>query len=259
LFLGLLCPGRASAVSVSIINFPDTITDQPFTITASISGATAGTNYLRIDIFKDQATNYFGETFNGSDWYGGSTYAQYLPITIQSGVLWNGAVQGRIGSPTGTEYDGTGNYKIRLRRYTSGGGNTVSEANNSAVAVTINLPTLTPTPVPTDIPTPVLIPTDVPIHTPIPTAKPTPKPTLKPTPKISGKLIATVSGVLGESSMSSKMIQKQKQKETKILSANDNTLLPKILVITGIVFLLTCAIVFFYPFITKFKNRNNHE
>ena len=42
---------NALAVSVTISDYPSTITEDAFTITASISGATAGTNYLKIDIF----------------------------------------------------------------------------------------------------------------------------------------------------------------------------------------------------------------
>lgn len=170
LFLTLTHP--VFAVTVTINTYPSTINDQPFTINASVSGASAGTNYLRIDLYKDQTTNYFGETFNGADYYNGSTYTQYLPITIQSGTTWNGDVQGRIGSPTSTQYDGVGTYKMRIRRYTSGGGNTAPEANDSAVTVSISVPSPTPTLTPT--PTPAPTNTNTPTATKTPTSTPTP-------------------------------------------------------------------------------------
>src|SRR3989304_5438603 len=74
------------AVTVSITNFSSTINDQPFTVTASVSGANAGTNYIRTDLYKEGTQNYFGQTYNGSDWYGGSDGKQYFPISIESGT-----------------------------------------------------------------------------------------------------------------------------------------------------------------------------
>lgn len=201
----------ALAVTVSITDFPSTISQDSYTITASISGAATGTNYLRIDLYKDSTTNYFGETFNGSDWYGGSTYSQYFPVNIQSGIVWSGTIQGRVGSPSSTQYDWSGVYKLRLRRYTSGGGNTASEADASAVTISISLPTptltLTPTPTtaPTNTPTPTPTPTafPTPTPTPTPTKAPTPipttnAPTSKPTVQ-SGQENVSQNAVLGES------------------------------------------------------------
>lgn len=172
--LAVVFPPKASAVSVSITSFPSVITQDSFTLTASVSGAGNGTNYLRIDIYKDGTQNYFGETFNGTDWYSGSDYHQYLAIPIASSS-WNGTIQGNLGSPTATQYDGTGIYRIRLRRYTSGGTTTASEADASSVIVSIVIPTPTPTPTPTPIPTalPTPTPTKPPSPTPIPTSKPT--------------------------------------------------------------------------------------
>src|SRR5258708_665683 len=119
LFFLLWFPRPAFSVTVSIINPPATITDEFFTLNASVSGAATGTNYLRVDIYKDSTTNYFGETFNGSDWYSGSDGKQYFPISVKTGVIWNGQIQARIGSVLNNDYDGSGKYKIRLRRYTT--------------------------------------------------------------------------------------------------------------------------------------------
>lgn len=259
IFFFLSFKSQAIAVTVTINNYPSTITDESFTVTASVSGATAGTNYLRIDIFKDQTTNYFGETFNGSDWYGGSTYSQYLPVTIQSTVTWNGSIQGRIGSPSSTDYDGSGTYKIRLRRYTGGGGYTAIEANNSAVVVTIALPTSTPTPsptptltpVPTNTPTPTSVPT--PTKTPIPTPTPTLKTLVSPTFGLTAASISSYvfpTSVLGESTSIDANNQKLSDKEVKTLGSNKNNL-PKILISIGAIFLLVCGILAFKSYREK--------
>jgi len=242
----------AFAVSVTIPNYPSTITENSFTITASVSGAVAGTNYLRLDFFKDGSDNYFGETYNNADWYGGSTYSQYLPITIQTGITWSGNVQGRIGSPSTTQYDGSGTYKIRLRRYTGSGGYTSSEADNSAVVVSIVIPTSTPTP--TNTPTP--IPTSVPASTatPTPTRTPTPTPTKTPTPtpklSISPTLkIASPTGVLGENTQNKSSISLAGgalPNEKDVLSADTakkpDTVFQGISMALGIVFITICVI-----------------
>lgn len=239
-----------SAVTVTISDYPGTLTDESFTISASVSGATSGTNYLRIDLFEDGTTNYFGETYNGSDWYGGSTYSQYAPITIQSGVTWSGSVQGRIGSPTGTQYDGSGTYKIRLRRYTSGGGYTSTEANNSAVVISIALPTSTPTPTVT--------PTPSPTSSPAPTSAPTKTPTLAPTrtPPPSPSLVPSLSlaptieesapaGVLGGSDDAS----------ASEVAGESRSNLPQILMGIGVILLSACGILVFQNY-KRSKNDN---
>jgi hypothetical protein len=244
-------PASVFAVSVAITNYPGTITDDSFTFTASISGASSGTNYLRVDVFRDQSSpNYFGETFNNIDWYSGSIYTQYLPITIQSGS-WSGIVQGRIGNPTSTQYDGTGIYKIRLRRYTGGGGYTASEANASAVVVSIVVPTATPTPMdPTLTPTPkILTPTKVPTQkiNSSPTIKlsstKTPMPKLTPKPS---KKVDKSKSVLG------KMIKQSEKDQTKNpsqeVTASKNvsgTPFQAIFVIVGGVLLFACGILIF--------------
>lgn len=232
-------PQKTFAVGVTISNLPSPITQDPFTLTASISGATNGTNYLRVDIYKDGTMNYFGETFNGTDWYGSSSYQSYLPITIV-GNSWNGQVQGRIASPSTSQYDGTGTYRIRVRRYTSSGGYTASEADASSVIIAIAIPTSTP--IPTDTP----IPTNTPIPTATPTTKPSAMPTLKPTPlytiavaTISGD--ASISGVLGAVTREPTLIKGID--DTKKTLVN----LPALLEIVGGIFVLSsCGILFYY-------------
>jgi len=164
----------ANAVTISLSQVPSSIGVDSFTFTASISGAATGTNYLRVDLYKDGTSNYFGETYNSSDWYGGSDYTQYLPVIVTSGKAWIGQIQARVGNPTVTQYDGTGVYKLRLRRYTGSGSYTSTEADTTSTIVAINFPTSTPTPQPTNTPAPTYSPTPTPK---IPTATPTVKPT----------------------------------------------------------------------------------
>lgn len=174
------------AVTITISNAPPSITDEPFNINVSVAGASAGTNYLRVDLYKEGATNYFGETYNNSIWYGGSDGKQYFPITIVSGQTWDGSVQGRIGNPTSEEYPRPGNYKLRVRRYTNSGGQGTTDQAPQEIQIVFAIPTPTPTPSPTPSPTPT--PTPIPTKTPSPTiapkktATPTNTPTSTPSP-----------------------------------------------------------------------------
>lgn len=136
----------AFAVSLNFSDVPQTINDQPFSFNVSISGAGAGTNYLKVDLYKEGTINYFGETYNGNDWYSGSAGKQYLPITIASGQTWNGSVQGRIGNPTLGEYPGPGNYKLRIRRYTSSGGTGTTDQTPQDIQIIFALSSPTPSP-----------------------------------------------------------------------------------------------------------------
>ncbi len=151
-----LFPHQIKAVTTSITNIPSTITADQFDLDVTISGASAGTNYLRLDLYKSNTTNYFGETFNGTDWYSESDYTKYFPITIQSGADWSGQIQGRFGNPNSTQYDSMGQYKLRIRRYTLSGNYNTTEANNSAVDIAIQVVSSSPTPnnTSTDIPSP---------------------------------------------------------------------------------------------------------
>lgn len=143
------------AVTVSLSNIPSSLSDQPFTFNVSVSGAGAGTNYLRMDLFQVNTTNYFGETYNNNSWYGDSDGKQYFPITIISGQTWNGTLQGRLGNPTIGAYPGPGPYKLKVRRYTSSGiasnGDTQTPAD---IQITYVLPTPTPTPSSSTTPSP---------------------------------------------------------------------------------------------------------
>ena len=188
-FFFTLAPKHAFAVNVTISDHPQTISADSFNISVSVEGAQAGTNYLRVDLYKEGSSNYFGETYNGSSWYKDSDGKQYFPIEIQSGATWSGQVQAKVGNPTVSEYDNPGSYKMRIRRYTNSGNPGSEDANNSSVTISINVaaptPTPTPTPKPTATPTPTTTTISTKSPTPTPKATPIPSKTTKPSPKSS--------------------------------------------------------------------------
>lgn len=231
----LFAPRQVFAVSVSIIDVPATITQDNFGVTASISGAQAGANYVRIDLFKENTNNYFGETYNGHAWYGGSDATQYLPITIQANTPWVGQIQGHIGSPSITEYDGTGNYRLRVRRYTSSG-NPGSETPDT-VAITIAFPTPTATPMPTNTPIP-----------PTPTSKPTATPVAKTSSvkSVNSSLQTNISPTQAPSPDVSSEQTPSPQPTTAVLGDSTGPrMLPMILIAIGVALFGICGILFF--------------
>lgn len=253
---------KVFAVTVSISQFPSTITQDPFTLSASISGATNGTNYVRIDIYKEGTTNYFGETYNGTDWYSGSDYHQYLPVTI-SGGQWSGSVQGSLGSPSSSQYDGVGTYRIRIRRYTSGGTTNATEADNSSVVISIVVPT--PTPTPTNTPTP--NPTSP------PTATSKPAPTSVPTLIKSSPTTTKQTSVPTNSQILAIATDSADATDDGFLSASDNesisitpiqkvagahtSFVPTLAIVIGGVMLIGCGILFFYKYKVQKDGKDN--
>lgn len=147
-FLFLVVTKSAYAVTLTISDYPQIISNVPFTTALSVQGAQAGTNYLRVDLYKEGTTKYFGETYNGTDWYSGSNGKEYFPVSIQSGQTWTGNVQAKVGEPSSSDYPEPGLYKMRIRRYTTSGNQGGEDANVSAVSVNIDIPAPSPTPTP---------------------------------------------------------------------------------------------------------------
>ncbi len=170
----------ALAVTTTILNSPSTIGEDKFEVTVSIDGASAGTNYLRVDLYVAGTKNYFGETDNTQSWYGGSDGKQYYPVTIESNTILVATVSARLGEPTHTDYPGPGDYLLRVRRYTASGNQGSEEVAPAPVKLTKTWPSPSPSPVPTPSPTPTPPPT--PASSPTPT--PTPPPTQKPSPTL---------------------------------------------------------------------------
>lgn len=173
-------PSYAKAVDIVISNYPASISDNEFSIDVSVSGASNATNYLRVDLYKDGTNNYFGETYTGSTWYGGSSGTNYFPIVIQNATA-SATVLARIGSPNSNDYSGPGSYKLRIRRYTSSG-NSASDQQNP---VDINIAYLTPSPSPSPSPTSQATsnPTPTSTSTPVKTFTPKPSPTKTSSPR----------------------------------------------------------------------------
>lgn len=230
----------ALAVTVNIVNYPTTITGDPFTLTASVSGAATGTNYLRVDLYKDGTSNYFGETYNGSDWYNGSDGLQYFSTPVVKGSTASATIQGRIGNPSVTDFTGNGTYKLRLRRYTTSG-SPGSGDTMSSVDVAVNLPpTLTPTPTSTPTPTPT---------TTTPTSTKTPTPAASPTISVSPSEIpidilaeSTHSATLSSDITETPQISEEPAKnKSKVLGTETNNL-SKFLIGFGVLLLIACGI-----------------
>lgn len=176
-----ISPQKIFAVSVDVINIPNTISSASFSVNVSVYGAKAGKNYLRVDLFKEETFNYFGETFNENEWYFGSTGTSYFPIDIISSTSTASAVvQAQIGEPSKTDYLGPGAYKLRIRRYTSASSYSASDSYNVTIDIPTPSPTNAPTASPTKTPTPSPTPTPKPIPTKTATSKPTITPTIKP-------------------------------------------------------------------------------
>lgn len=154
----IIFPFPVFAVTVTISNTPSTISDQPFNIDVSVSGAAAGTNYLRANLYPPSTTNYFGYTWNGANFYNGSDYAQYLPITIDSSGNFSTTMQAKL-DISSSYYLGPGTYNLKVRRYTQSGS---SYTWSNEASTTVSLPTPTPSPTPSTTPTPTPNPTSSP-------------------------------------------------------------------------------------------------
>lgn len=261
LVLFLFFPSTSFAVSTTILNFPSTITADEFTVIASISGSTSDKNYLRIDLYKDGTDKYFGETFNGQNWYSDSNGTQYFPVTIDDNKNGLATISGRVGNPTVTEFSGSGAYKLKIRRYTSEKG--YSYDDQTPVDVHITLPTPTPTPVPTNTPIPTSKPTNISTLAPTtkPTATSTPIPTNKPA---SNAANATPTKILPTSTKSptssgiSAANNPTSQKKTEVLGTSTNkSPFAFIFIIIGSLFFLVCGILGFLKYEEDKKKKNS--
>lgn len=155
LFGLILLTKPALAVTVSISEVPSSITSDPFEFKAKVEGAQSGTNYLRVSFSEiDPVTNkskfnYFGYTFNGSDFYNGSDHTLHYPVNIDSSGKWEGTVKGKI-DVNDSAFKGTGNYVLKIRRYTQSGSNPI---HSNEVSINVNVSS-SPTPSPSSSATP---------------------------------------------------------------------------------------------------------
>lgn len=250
IILLLVFPIQILAVNITISNIPSSITNEPFTFNVAITGAQAGTNYLRADLYQSGTYNYFGFTDNGSAYYNGSDYSQYLPITIPAEGSASATIKAKLDSGS-SSFKGSGPYKLKVRRYTSQ--NSYTWSNEASLDISYDLPTSTPiptfTPTPTDIPDPTKTPT------PTPTPTSTPKPTIKPfltstsnDPNNETNPPDLPASILGASSSQPSPIIFQ----DSVKDENPESPLPKIFFIGGIIVILLSAGLF-YTFLAKRK------
>lgn len=146
-------PKLALATSINISNIPLEISEQPFEFNVSITGAQPGTNYLRANFFPAGTTHYFGFTYNGSNFYNGSDFTQYLSINIDSSGNWSGVIQAKI-DPSSNYFSGSGEYNLKVRRYTGSGSYTWSNEVSLYVNSSTSSPSPTPGPSTSPSPTP---------------------------------------------------------------------------------------------------------
>ena len=239
--------------------------DEESVVIASPSGFTNGELiYIKGAFYQDGCgsnCNYFGYTKNGNTWIKNGD-----SIIIQRQVKigdWDNSLTVKSDF-TDSGYKGEGDYKLKIGfYYFSSNGNLSTSVNWSSDVLDVHInepdPTPTDTPTPTNTPTPA---SNAATTTPTskPTVTPTLKPSIKPSPTAQSVLVATGTGVLGQSSKSAEIqLPTEAQKEIKIASEKSNNLLPKFLILIGIVFLIACAIVVFYPYLRNLRNKNTDE
>lgn len=236
---------------------------QEFVVGVNFSCSSCTTDsYLR-GVFYPSGSSYFGYTKDNSDnWInasGGSctSYFKIAQTDLSKEGTWSGILKVKLDTENAF-YNGPGEYLFKVGRYTPSCG---SPLWSTETTIAIIGPTPTPTSAPANTPTPTTVPTATPTLKPTPTL--TPKPTLKPTSNTAtatSSPIIKIGDVLGESSVGTKTQNSEiTPKELDIASDKSNNLLPKILITLGIVFLIACAIVVFYPYLKSLRRQKIDE
>lgn len=254
-FLVLLVP-PVFAIDFTICD-PE-ISDQEISFSASLSGVTT-TNcpdnrcYLQGVLRSVNSSKYFGETFNTlNNWvdYISSPDTEYIKANFYAADIqtsgWSSRLKMRfkIDDP---DYQGPGNYDLKVRRYTGKSSSSYAESNTLNIVLTAFMPTSTPTPTPTNTPTPT--PTPNPTNTPTPTVKktPTPTPSNTPTPTTLVDSVATVAGVFIATEAALLASQGGRPTPTHSPISSTNTMQPYIismlLVATGLALLAVVFVV----------------
>lgn len=253
LFL-FIFPSRVFAAAPNITSYPSSINiDTSFKLNVEMTGLSSNTLYrLRIVLASTGTSNYFGSTFNGTDWYNGTPspidYSKFLTITTDANGEWQGEITGKVES-SDSNYNGIGpgTYDLKVGRYTQSG----STATWSNVVQT-SLLAPTATPIPSSTPTPIKTPTPTPTPK-VPTKTPTPTlskaatstPTKKPTVSKEPTEVPDPTAVLGardsaDDTSSSDTESKNDETLVKGTSA-EGISLGTILIILGGLFLVACG------------------
>lgn len=222
--------------------YPASISNQEFNVNLTITGAKAGTNYLRIELYKEGTTNYFGETFNGKDWYSGSDGLSYFPVNITNAST-SAIVKGRLGNPTGSEYEGAGNYKLKVKRYTSSGSAANDTHDPVDILVSYDIKTSTPNPTATQDISP------IPNQTHIPTNLPSPSVVSTPTLVPSAVVLAKNATQNPTPSLTTTSTSKEMEKENDVSNVS-------IVTVAGVVFVATSIFMFVAKRVNSYNKRN---
>lgn len=187
--------------------------DQEIEATVNLSLQNQGnkTYYLEGAFKRDGGNYFFGQTWNNTDWVGYTATnddKSLKSITTTPEGSWSGTLKVKL-DITSSQFIGSGNYILKINRFTSSGFSPTSSDNEVVLAVTASptltptspasTDTLTPTPTPADSPTPTLTPTRAPTlsstRTPTPTKKPSPTAAKEPEATIPASLLGTSSAV----------------------------------------------------------------
>jgi hypothetical protein len=245
-------------VNVSIQKYPSEIGKSDFEVMVLVEGASKGSNFLRVDLFQEGTTKYFGETYNGSEWYGGSSGVNYFPIEISKDTSASAVLKARVGEASYSKYPAPGDYLMRVRRYTSSG-NAASDTQ-SPVKLKINIPVNTPIPeVKSEStqnersdPT-----TPTPTPTPKPTKTPSPKPIKTSTPKPAPEEEKVLA-----------LVDEQENEETNIVESEDDNsteskrslpLASIFLLVVGVLMLSYGGFYIFRELRVKYKKKNEEK
>lgn len=133
-------------------------------VSLSIQAANDTEYFLRGVFFKEGSTNYCGYTWNGDEYFAGpystnEQWKKFQKILIVDSK-WEGKMKVKI-DPSDSGCQESGEYLLKIQRFTSSGGSSYDTQQESEFVFTI--PTQTPTP--SNTPTP--------SKTPTPTKKPT--------------------------------------------------------------------------------------
>jgi hypothetical protein len=233
--------------SATVLSSPEQILE----VGLSISNLPSGDSYFRVALQKNNGA-YIGYLMdNNGGWNqiqalsGDCTgYYKISDNSINSIILKYRVGDGQIDN---------GSYKLKAHRFTSTCKSYTEATNNDDFNIAIAFPTPTPTQLPT------LTPTNKPTNTPIPTASdtPTPTPTLTPTVRLTKTptasptaLVSSDSSVLGQNTNS---LSSNDVKNIEVASIS-SSLLPKIFIALGIIFIIACIGIIAYPYIQKFKD-----
>ncbi len=112
-----------SQKNFTITSDQNTLKDlDPLTINITIENIEPNSSqFLKAAFYKEGSSNYFGLTQVNSNWVkNGSSYDSQFPISTDGSGHWQGNLTVR-NDPTDTGYPGSGNYQLKIGRYSTDG------------------------------------------------------------------------------------------------------------------------------------------